>query len=256
MKTLDGLVAIVTGSGTGIGRAIALLFASEGASVVVANRTAAAGAKVVEEIRAAGGEARLCAVDLSSRTAVQSLISETVASYGKLDIVLHNAAAMIAKPIDQLTDDDLHTTFATNVDVAFWFISEALELLKASTNPRLLITSSIIGNQQMLPLQGAYGTSKAALNGFIRQAAYELAATGITVNGVEPGFIVTERFQEILSPEQIAENERFIPRQQAGTPEDIAHAFLFLASPHARHVTGQTIAVDGGQGLGRAIEVG
>lgn len=252
-QTLEGRVAIITGGGAGIGQATAQLFAHKGAKVVIATRTSGPGEESLELIRSAGGQATLITTDISTREAVRGLIQETLSLYGQLDIIVHNAAAMIPAPLLEISDENLDRTLAVNLKAAFWLAAEGMEHLKRSDCGRLLYTSSIIGNHQALPGVAIYGASKAGINGFIRHAAYEVAADGVTVNGVEPGFILTDRYNEALSAEQLAENSRYIPSGRPGTPEDIAHAFLFLASPEARHITGQTIIVDGGQSLGRAI---
>jgi 3-oxoacyl-[acyl-carrier protein] reductase len=250
---LSGRVAIVTGSGGGIGRAAAKLFAGEGACVVVATRTAASGQSAVDEIVAAGGRAALVAVDISTRISVRDLIARSADAFGAIDIVLHNAAVMDPGPLVGITDETLQQMMAVNLHSAFWFASEAAPYLQKSDAARLLFTSSTIGVRQMLPGFTAYGASKAGLNGFIRQAGYEWAAQGITVNGVEPGFVLTERYAEQLTPEQIARSTSTVPRGRPGSPEDIAQALLFLATPEAGHITGQTIVVDGGQSLGMPL---
>uniref|UniRef100_A0A0D4ZZD0 3-oxoacyl-[acyl-carrier protein] reductase n=1 Tax=Sphingomonas sp. JE1 TaxID=1628059 RepID=A0A0D4ZZD0_9SPHN len=250
---LAGRVAIVTGAGTGIGRAIALLFARNAAKVVIATRSEAPGQESLDLLLAAGGEGKLLVTDVSSREAVADLVGDTVSTYGQLDIIVHNAATISPEPLVTISDEHLDHTLDVNLKSAFWFAAAGMKHLKRSDAGRLLLTSSIIGNRQSLPALAAYGTSKAAINGFIRQAAYEVAEDGVTVNGVEPGFILTERFSDALSAEQVADNVRYIASGRAGTPDDIAHAFLFLASPAARHITGQTLIVDGGQSLGRAI---
>ncbi|WP_070153821.1 SDR family NAD(P)-dependent oxidoreductase [Sphingobium phenoxybenzoativorans] len=249
---LKGRVVIVTGGGRGIGRATAELFAREGASVVVATRTAAPGQEAVDAITAAGGTATLIATDVGTRQAVSDLIAQTIARFGKIDVILHNAAAFGASSIADLKDSELEEILAVNLKAAFWFAAEGLPHLRKSDAGRLLLTSSITGNRQAYPGYAAYGTSKAGLNGFIRQAGFEFASMGVTVNGVEPGVTFTEGALATLSEEQRAAFAAIIPRGQAGSSEDVAQALLFLASPESAHITGQTIVVDGGQSIGAA----
>lgn len=251
--SLDSKVAIVTGGGKGIGRAAALLFAAEGAKVVVATRTAAPGQDAVDAIIAAGGEAFLIATTIDSRQTVKAVIDATVDRYGRLDIVLHNAAAMMASSIVDLDDAELDEILTVNLKSAFWFAAEGFAHLRRSGQGRLLFTSSITGNAQSHPNYAAYGTSKAGLNGFVRQAGYEFAADGVTVNGVAPGVTFTEGALAKLDAAQRALFATLIPRGQAGAPEDIAHVLLMLAQAGSQHVTGQTIIVDGGQSLGSAF---
>jgi len=246
---LAGRIAIVTGSGKGIGRATALRFAKEGAKVVVATRSAAPGQGVVDRITAAGGEALLIATDIGSRATVIEVVAKTVDHFGGIDIVVHNAAALGASTIDSIGDEELEQMLAVNVKACFWFAAAAMPYLEKSKAARLLVTSSITGTRVSVPGYTAYGTSKAGVNGFIRQAATELAPRGIRVNGVEPGITTTESALEHLSEEQLAAFRAMIPLAKAATPEDIAGALLYLAADSGDHITGQTIIVDGGQSL-------
>jgi 3-oxoacyl-[acyl-carrier protein] reductase len=249
---LSGRAVIVTGGGRGIGKAASVLFAREGASVLVATRTPGPGEQVVDAIRAGGGKADLLAIDISTRQSVRHVVAKALESFGRIDIVLHNAAAMTPSNIVSLSDDTLDRILDVNLKAAFWFGAEALPHLSKSDAGRLLFTSSITGSQHSHPGYAAYGASKAGLNGFIRQAAYEFSAHGITVNGVAPGIVFTEAALAALSPSKQDAISARIPRGRAGAPEEIAHVLLMLAHPAASHVTGQIIVVDGGQSLGMA----
>jgi 3-oxoacyl-[acyl-carrier protein] reductase len=249
---LKGRVAIITGAGRGIGRASAILFAREGASVIVATRSATPGQAVVNEICAEGGSAVLDTVDVSTRIAVTGLVTRTAERFGRIDIVLHNAATIGAASMEKLQDELLERILAVNLKAAFWFAAEALPYLEKSGAGRLLLTSSITGNRHVLAGYAAYGASKAGLNGFIRLAGHELARRGITVNGVEPGVTLTEGSRAAMPEGQRLAFAATIPRGRFASPDDVAQALLFLATPESSHITGQTIVVDGGQSLGTA----
>lgn len=244
--TLEDRVAIVTGSGRGIGREIARVFARAGAKVVVATRTAAAGEETVRLVAVEGGEAHLIQVDLATRTDAIRLVEETNTHFGRLDIMVHNAGIFPFARVDDLEDEDLENTLSVNLKAAFWLTKAAVPLLRESPAPRLLFTSSLSGPRFGTATLVHYGASKAGLNGFIRGAAIEYGADGITVNGVDPGAILTDALKQLASPEQRAAAAAVIPLRRIGQPEDVAYSMLFLASDEARFITGQTIVVDGG----------
>jgi len=243
---LDGRVAIVTGSGRGIGRAIAQVFAAAGATVIVATRTAAAGEETVASIRQAGGTATLHVCDLARRAAAEDLVAASAQSHGRLDIMLHNAGVFPLVMIDEISEEALDETLNDNLKAAFWLSSAALPYLREAPSPRLLFTSSVTGPRVALPGLVHYAASKSGLNGFIRGAAMEFARHRITVNGVEPGLIHTEAMDLLADVANIADMASAIPLKRLGTPEEIAYAMLYLASDQAAFVTGQTIVVDGG----------
>lgn len=247
---LQGRVAVVTGAGLGIGRGIARAFAAEGARVVVGTRGREAGEETVAAIRQAGGEADLVSIDVASRAGCEALIAAAVARHGALDILLHNAAAFPFAAIEALSDADLDATLTLNVKSCFWLAQAALPHLRRSPAPRILITSSVSGNHATAPALTHYSASKAAVTGFVRNLALELAAEGITVNAVEPGFILTERNSVPEMEAIVANTVRQIPMRRGGRPADIAGAMLFLASDEASYVTGQSLVVDGGLTLG------
>lgn len=243
---LDGRVAIVTGGGRGIGRAIASVFAAAGAEVVVATRTAGPGEDTVAAIREAGGRASLIAVDLGQRDATLAMVARVAAEKGGIDIVVHNAGVFPIVSIEEIGEDALDETLAVNLKAAFWLAKAAVPHLRRAPSPRLLFTSSVTGPRVALPGLAHYAASKSGLNGFIRAAAMEYARDRITVNGVEPGLILTEAMAQLAEGPQAAEMARAIPLGRLGDPEEIAYAMLYLASDQAAFVTGQTIVVDGG----------
>jgi 3-oxoacyl-[acyl-carrier protein] reductase len=246
---LAGKVAIVTGGGQGIGRAIASRFATEGAFVMVANRNAEQGEAVAAEIRAAGARAAFCATDVGDRASVERLVQVTLEQAGALDIVVHNAAAFSRDPLEQMDDEAIERVLGVNLKACFYLARAAIAPLRARGNGRILVTSSITGPRVAMPNTAHYAASKGGVNGFIRAAALELAPQGITVNGVEPGYIDTPAMSHMKARFGLDAITRNIPAKRLGAPEDIAAAMLFLASDEASYITGQTIVVDGGSTL-------
>ena len=246
---LHGRAALVTGGGRGIGAAIARVFAMAGAQVLIANRTAEAGEAVAASLRDQGLAAEAIACDIGRRAEAERAVAETAHRFGRLDIVVHNAAINPWAPLESLEDQALEDTLAVNLRACFWLARAALPHWRVQRGGRMLVTSSVTGPRVAMPGSSAYAASKAGVNGFIRSAALELAREGITVNGVEPGFIAKQGGTLLSDPERAARIARHIPAGVLGRPEDIAHAMCFLASDAACYVTGQTLVVDGGSTL-------
>ena len=246
---LSEKVAIVTGSGQGIGEGIARLFAKAGAKVVIATRSEANGRAVADSILETGAVAWLNQTDIGRRSEVKRVVAQTVARFGRLDIVVHNAAVYPVIAIEQLSDEDLDRTLAVNLKAGFWLIQEALPHLRKRGGGRFLFTSSVTGPNVAMPGTAHYAASKGGMNGLIRTAALEYARQNITVNGVEPGYILTPAMEALGGPEALTQMASQIPLGKLGNPVDIANAMLFLASDAAAYITGQTIVVDGGSTL-------
>ncbi|MEW7855007.1 SDR family oxidoreductase [Pseudomonas chlororaphis] len=240
---LSGRIALVTGSGQGIGRAIAQVFAAQGAKVLLATRSEASGAETLRLIREAGGSAELLVVDLSTRAAANQAVAATLRAFGGLDLLIHNAAVFPMENLRDLRDEILESTLAVNLKSCFWLTQTALPALCRAEHPRIVITSSVTGPRTAIPGLSHYAASKAGVNGFIRAAALELAEHRVTVNGVEPGLIATQAMANLGDSPALAAS---IPLKRLGSPQDIAHAMLFLASEQAGYITGQTLIVDGG----------
>lgn len=245
-ERLSGKVAIITGAGRGIGAGVARRFAAEGARVVLATRSEAPGRETLEAIKTAGGEAVLDVVDVADRSAVSAMVQRTAERFGAIDIVLHNAALTSGTALGETPDDLLDRMFDLKVKCCFWLTRDALPWLKRSGSGRILLTSSGMGNRLVMPGRAAYAAACMAMTGFMRAAAIELAPDGITVNAVEPGFVPSQAALTHFPPAKIEALTAAIPTGRVGSTEDIAAAFAYLASNEAGHVTGQSIAVDGG----------
>ena len=246
---LDNKVAIVTGGGRGIGAGIASVFANAGAKVMVATRTASYGEEAVGEITAAGGDARLMAIDIGSTEAIEQLVAHTISVWGGIDIMCHNAASFLGGPVDDYSEEDLETVMAVNLKACFRLTKAVLPSMRERGGGRLLFTSSVTGPRVAMPGTSYYAASKGGMNAFIRTASLELAKENITVNGIEPGFIRTAAMELLADEEGLAEMTKYIPTGFMGDAEDIAYAMLYLASDEARYVTGQTLCIDGGSTL-------
>lgn len=244
--SLANRVAVVTGAGRGIGRAIATVFARAGCKVVIATRGKEAGASVAAAIGGEGGTAVLHVCDLGAPEACRGAVEAAGRKFGRLDILVHNAGVYPICTLADMTEDTLEQTLAVNLKAAFWLTQAALPWLKQAPQPRILVTSSVTGPRVALPGLAHYAASKAGLNGFVRAAAMELAKFRITVNGVEPGLIRTEAMDALGDETQVTAMAAQIPLRRLGTPEEIAHAMQYLASDEAAFVTGQTLVLDGG----------
>lgn len=244
MTSLNNQVAVITGAGRGIGRAIALRFAQAGADVVCVSRTAENAEKVATEVRATGRKAWAHAVDVADSAAVAVAGAKILSEAGHVNILVNNAGVTRDGLLMRMSDEDWDTVLNTNLKGAFSFTKAfSRSFLKQRSGCIINIASVIglIGNAG----QCNYAASKAALIGFTKSIARELASRGITVNALAPGFIETDMTAE-LKEDMKAELMKRIPLNCLGKPEDIAEAALFLASPGARYITGQVLTVDGG----------
>jgi len=244
MSQLANQIAVVTGAGRGIGRAIALKFAAEGADVVCASRTQENSDKVAGEVRALGRKAWAHAVDVADAAAVNAAAEKILAECGKVDILVNNAGVTRDGLLMRMSDADWDTVVDTNLKGAF-LVTKAFSraMIKARSGRIINVTSVIglIGNAG----QCNYAASKAGLIGFTQSAARELASRGITVNAIAPGFIETD-MTGALKPEMREAVLKQIPLGRFGQADDVADAALFLAGPAARYITGQVLTVDGG----------
>ncbi|HNB27231.1 MAG TPA: SDR family oxidoreductase [Alphaproteobacteria bacterium] len=241
---LQDRVALVIGAARGIGEGIAQRFAEEGAKVVVADAEVEAGKATAARLKG-----RFVAVDISRKADAERAVAETLAAHGKLDILVQNAGIYPWTLIENTDPDEWDKVLAVNLKGTFLAAQAALPHMKARKSGRMIFTSSITGPRVTSPGHGHYSASKAGINGFIKAAALEFSGYGITVNGIEPGNILTEGMQAQRSAAFIKSMEDAVPLGRLGTPRDIANAALFLASDDASYITGTTIIVDGGQTL-------
>ena len=246
---LRGRVAIVTGAGQGIGEGIAKVFALSGAKVVVATRSADNGQQTVDDILESGGEAMLIQCDIGQRVEVERVVAVTAERWNRVDIVIHNAAIFPIHSVEEMPDSVLEETLSVNMKAGFWLTQAALPFFRRQGGGRIIFTSSVTGPTVAMPGTSNYAASKGGMNAFIRTAALELARENITVNGVEPGYIMTQAMGLLADEEELKEMASLIPAGKIGIPEDIAYTMLFLASDQASYITGQTIIVDGGSTL-------
>ena len=243
--SLTGKTALVTGGGTGIGRAIALALAGQGAVVAVVYRTSQAAAEeVVTEIIRGGGRAAAFAGDITQTASVERLIGEVTASFGTLDIVVNNAGLTHDTLVLRMTDADWDSVLDTNLKGAFLMTRAALKPMVKQKRGKIVNITSVAGLIAS-PGQANYCAAKAGLIGFTRTVAKEVASRNIQVNAVAPGFIETA-MTEALSDERKGMILKQIPCGRFGRTEEIAQAVTFLCSPDADYITGQTLVVDGG----------
>ena len=244
MSQLANQIAVVTGAGRGIGRAIALKFATEGADIVCVSRTAENSEKVAGEIRALGRRAWACAVDVADSKAVAEAGEKILTQTGRVDILVNNAGITRDGLLMRMSAEDWDTVLDTNLKGAFLFTKAFARTFIKQRSGRIINVASVIG---LIGNAGQfnYASSKAGLIGFTKSVARELASRGVTVNAVAPGLIETD-MTAVIGDEIRKELLRKIPLNCFGQPEDIAHAALYLAGPAARYVTGQVLVVDGG----------
>lgn len=245
---LEDRSALVIGAARGIGKGIVERFLQEGANVVIGDLDDAAGEAAAKGLGPAG-RVRFVHTDISLKEDAEKAVNSAVDHFGGLDILVQNAGIYPWTLIENTEPEEWDRVLAVNLKGTYLAARAALPIMKAKGRGRMVFMSSITGPRVTAPGHGHYSASKAGINGFIKAAAIEFASYGITVNGVEPGNIMTEGMKQHRSAEFIRSMEETVPLGRLGTPKDVANAVVFLASDEASYITGTTIIVDGGQTL-------
>ena len=241
----ENQVAIVTGAGRGIGHAIALRLANEGARVASVSRSESNAQRTADEINATRADAaRAYAVDIADHTAVQAIAARILEDFGRIDILINNAGVTRDGLSMRMSIEDWDTVVDTNLRGAFSFAQAVMRSMIKQRSGRIINISSVTGLTGNAG-QANYAASKAGLIGLTKTLARELASRGITVNAVAPGFIMTD-MTDVLSDQVKEAILSRIPLGKFGEGADIAAAVAFLAAPEAKFITGQVLAVDGG----------
>ncbi|SFC36011.1 glucose 1-dehydrogenase [Parapedobacter composti] len=249
MDKLKDKVALITGSDSGIGRAIALAYAGEGAKVVVTYRSDEdGGRRTTEDIRAQGGEAICLQLDVTDEAQVIRAFDRIIEAYGRVDILVNNAGVNGSNiPVADLDTETFDRCIKTNLYGPFFCCREYLRRRSDSSTAGSIIFISSIHEDVNTAGNADYNASKAGIKNFSRSLALELAERQVRVNNIAPGMILTEMNQEAVEDDAVRrEKEQHIPMKRAGKPQDVANVAVFLASSDSGYVTGATYAVDGG----------
>ena len=241
---LSGRVAIVTGSGRGIGRAIALKLAEVGANIVVNDIAGSPVADVAQEIKALGPDSLAVTADVTSATEVTRLVESAKEKFDRIDILVNNAGIARDHLLLKMTDEDWDQVLAVNLKSVFLCTRAVLRIMMKQRWGRIVSMASVVGVVGN-PGQANYASSKAGIIGFTRTVAKEVASRGITANALAPGFIESSMTQK-LAEEWKEELKQRIPAGYLGSPRDVAEAVAFLASEESRYITGQVLNIDGG----------
>ncbi|MCC6398346.1 MAG: 3-oxoacyl-[acyl-carrier-protein] reductase [Bacteroidetes bacterium] len=245
MDQLRDQVAIITGGGRGIGRAIARAFAEEGAHVAIFDRAFPDDFPAfVESLKALGRNVVAKAVDITNTPATETACDEVVKELGRIDILVNNAGITRDKLMIRMSDDEWDAVLTVNLKGAFITTRAASRIMMRQRKGKIVNVSSVVGLMGNVG-QSNYAASKAGLIGLTKSAAKELAARNICVNAIAPGFVETE-MTAVLSEDQRAAFLNVIPLRRGCKPEEVAGVVVFLASPRADYITGQVVAIDGG----------
>lgn len=245
---------LITGAGIGIGRATALAFGANGDHVIVTDVLEDEGRAVADEIRKNGGVAEFQRLDVTDTEATDALVADVESTHGALDVIVANAGIAHKVPLGELSDEKWDFTFDVDLKGIMRIVRAAAPAMRAKKSGAVVALSSIMGVAYGWDEHVHYSAAKSGVVGLVRGLAVELARDGIRVNGVAPGYVRTAQalsVQHSLGPEGLEQAAAFIPMGRVGEPDDIADVIVFLASPAARYMTGQTVVVDGGLLVGR-----
>ena len=250
MGKLDGKVTVITGAGAGIGRAIASLFAREGAQVCAADLVLARAEEMAQAIAQEGGQAIALQVDVSQSSSVQTLAQQVVAKFGRVDILVNNAGIGHTGSVVDCTEEDWDAVMAVNAKGVYLCCHFFVPQMLAQGEGNIINMASVLGLGGV-PKRAVYSASKGAVISLTRQMAIEYAGDNIRVNCLSPGTVATEWVERLLAqqPDPQAARQRLHDRHPLGrlaTADEIAHAALYLASPESAFVTGASLAIDGG----------
>lgn len=243
MELLKGQVAIITGGARGIGEGISKLFSEEGAQVVIWD-VLEEGEETAEKLRAAGGQAIFQKVSVTDREQIAAAVKQVIAQYGKIDILINNAGIVRDKSFLKMSEEEWNLVIDVNLNGVFHCTKAVIPHMVEAGYGRIVSASSING------ILGAFGqtnyaATKAAIIAFTKSLAKEVGKHGITVNAVAPGFVRTDMTATI--PEEMLKGvEKMIPVRRSGSTEELAHAYLYLSSPHSGFTNGHTLSVNGG----------
>jgi NAD(P)-dependent dehydrogenase (short-subunit alcohol dehydrogenase family) len=253
---MSGEAALVTGSTAGIGRAIAIAFAREGAGVVVTGRNRERGDGVVAEIAATGGRAHFVPADLHEETACAALVDSAATLLDGLTVLVNNAAGGDARDatVAEMTTEAWETIVRVDLTAPMWCARAAIPHMRAAGHGAIVNISSRQGERASAGLS-AYVTAKAGMNGLTRAIAVEEARHGIRCNTISPGYVLNDRRDADMTPEQRARREG-MHLTRLGVADDVAHAAIYLASRESEFVTGTNLQLDGGGSIARALTLG
>ncbi|MFM0136736.1 3-oxoacyl-ACP reductase FabG [Caballeronia grimmiae] len=241
---LDNQVAIVTGASRGIGRAIALELARQGATVIGTATSESGASGISDALAQAGGKGRGAVLNVNDAAAADAFIDATVKEFGGLNVLVNNAGITKDQLAMRMKDDEFDSVIDTNLRAVFRLSRAVLRPMMKARGGRIINITSVVGSSGN-PGQANYAAAKAGVAGMTRALAREIGSRGITVNCIAPGFIDTD-MTKVLPEEQRTALTAQIPLGRLGSPDDIAHAVAFLASPFAGYITGTTLHVNGG----------